>query len=223
MHQGKIIGLAAVLILAACQPAPTSGRGLPNSDSTVAVSDVPQQSEMQAMDDNAFALAATKATNDSGELVIVKSFGPATTPLAIVIRYLAGDTQTQPATCTVQIVEKSKGEAIVVAANDSLLDCALASDAQAVGERIAINVDGTKVGLVDDADKKNASFELERHADGAWFVTKASFTYPENDLDTGEIVVVNEVATYPLISRHTLVSDYSYEAIKGDFVRSTVE
>lgn len=166
-----------------------------------------------------FIQAAIDATSDSaGELVLVE----AARPTGVVVRYRRGDIKNAPSTCSVSIVEEARGKE-GVATNDSMLGCSLASSAEEVKARVKVSIEKDAITISDEGDKGNSEFDLYREPDGVWYVARASFTYPEEDPASGDVIVINEAVAFQPGIKTLRFSDYSYDAIKGGLSRTSVE
>jgi hypothetical protein len=169
---------------------------------------------------NQFIQAAIDSTSDSaGEVVVVEAMPPT----AVVVRYRKGDIQSSPSFCSVSIVEAVEGKEKVVATNDSMLACSLASSAEDVKASAKVNVERGRVSITSEGDKGSSEFDLYRDPDGVWYLAKANFTYPEEDPASGDVVVINEAAVFAPGAKTLRFSDYSYDAIEGRLSRTSVE
>jgi hypothetical protein len=175
--------------------------------------------EKSAMEKEGSAEAAIRVTsNEGGEVVATKVAGP----VSVVVRFRKSDTN-NPSSCVLSIVEQGRGGASVVATNDALLACPSASDAGQVKARVKLSVAESQVSVSSEGEAGPTEIEMQRVEGGAWYVTKASFTYSEEDEESGDMVVVNEAVAYPLASRKLKVSDYSYRSVKADLVKTEVK
>jgi len=175
--------------------------------------------EMSAMEKEGTAEAAIRVTSsEGGEVVTTKASGP----VSVVVRFRKADTS-NPSSCLLSIVEEGRGGASVVAANDALLACPSASDAEQVNARVKLSVAENQVSVSSEGGTGPTEIEMQRFEDGVWYVTKASFTYSEEDEESGDMVVVTEAVAYPLASRKLKVSDYSYQSVKADLVKAEVK
>jgi hypothetical protein len=224
MQLRKVIGALFIGVLCACSP--TLGKGKVTQAESVAKEIIESSDakgttiEMESK--NSFIQAAIDATEGSlGEVVAVES----APPTAVVIRYRKGDVTSSPSSCSVSIVEwdEGKGKGEVVATNNSILECSLALSVEEVKERAEVSVENDKISISGDGDKGGVEFDLYRESDGLWYVSRVSFTYPEEDSESGDVIVVKEVVSLQRAVRHLRFSDYSYDAIRGDLARTSVE
>lgn len=220
MQSSRLIGMLFVCALCACSPKSGEGMGVQSepvprpSRSSEAKEGNPK---MESKD--GFIQAAIEATSDSaGEVVLVE----VARPIAVVIRYRKGDIQNAPSTCSVSIVEEARGKE-GVAANDSILGCSLVSSAEEVKARVKMSVEKDAITISDEGDKGNSEFDLYREPDGVWYMARASFTYPEEDPASGDVIVINEAVAFQPGIKTLRFSDYSYDAIKGGLSRAVVE
>jgi hypothetical protein len=175
--------------------------------------------ERSAMEKEESAEAAIRVTSEEGgEVVATKVAGP----VSVVVRFRQADAN-NPSSCLLSIVEQGRGGASVVAANDTLLACPSASDAGQVKARVKLSVAENRVSVSNEGEAGPTEIEMQRLDDGVWYVTKASFTYSEEDEESGDMIVVNEAVAYPPASRKLKVSDYSYRSVKADLVKTEVK
>ena len=220
----RLTFIGAILISAICACSPSSGEGKDARSESVPS---PMSSSSEAKGGNAamerksqFIQAAIDSTSGfAGEVVVAEALPPT----AVVVRYRKGDIQSVPSSCSVSIVEAMEGKEKVVATNDSVLGCSLASSAEDVKASAKVNVEKDRISIAGEGGKGSSEFDLYRESDGVWYLAKASFTYPEEDPASGDVVVINEAVAFGHGVKALRFSDYSYDAIKGDLSRTSVE
>lgn len=218
MEHGKIVALLTAAMMAACQPSPTR-TGLSEQGSPSRSNQKPVADESKALD-----IAAIELTDDKGALALMKKSGGASPAVAIVVRYKSAESFSNLKGCSLSVVEEISGQSAVVASSKNLLACSDASNLDGVKESISADVKGPGVITVtEQLAKSNSSFKLERHSSGDWFVTEIQFNHPENNLGTGYVDVVSEAVTYPLNAKRIRVSDYEYDKVRRDLVKTVIE
>lgn len=222
MQLRRFIGTFFIGALCACSA--NSGQGKDAQPGPAAVpasqSSVSKKWNPAMESKNNLGKAAMDATSRSGGDV---AFVEAVHPTAVVVRYLKGDAQSSPSSCAISIVEEAGGKEEIVETNNSMLGCSLASSADEVKAKTKVDIKKDQIRISGEGDNGNSEFELYRGSDGVWYVAKAGFTYPEEDSVSGDLIVINEAVSFGPGGKSLRFSDYSYDAIKGDLSRTSVE
>jgi hypothetical protein len=121
--------------------------------------------------------------------------------------------------CAVVIYDPAR-PAHEVASSLNLLDC-VDSDPATTAKQLQLTVGAAHIALARTKATGGESFSLDRDAAGAWRVSEAAYTESETDAYTGDVVVVQERATFEKAG--PTVSEFSYERIKPNLIRSKIE
>lgn len=207
-------GLVVLFFLSSCSASTEPGTGPGGAQAESAVTEpTTVENDMNPVE------SAVAATNEiGGDLALVNASGS----VALVIRYHRGNSQ-HASSCSLIILEINDRGAKIVARSDAVLECSLDPDVEAVKASTESKITANTIAVRSEAGTGRSEFELRKEADDDWYVGKVGFIRPEEDSETGDMVVVKESVMYPIGSRVLRVSDYSFDRIEHDLVRSIVQ
>lgn len=154
-------------------------------------------------------IVTTAWSSDRPEIAVIATFKPRD--------------QSRPAQCPIAIYEYRSGQAVEVASSDGLLSCELEESAEQARRPLEIAIGSEFVSISQQFAKKNSRFKLDRDASSVWRVVEAEFNFPQYDVDTDEMRLINERAAYKAPTDGVLLSDYSYGKIKPALDREYVD
>lgn len=139
-------------------------------------------------------------------------------PYAVFVTYSVAD-EHNPATCSLQIVERVGRTIRVLEETDHLLFCSAVLDANVEQEQLSVRAENDQIWIYEERDKKNSTFEFV-HNGNDWVVRRVSFNYPEQSMDSADVDVINEEGTFPGSMARTRVSDF--DASSANLTRKVI-
>lgn len=154
-----------------------------------------------------------------GEITLQAKLSNGKPTVGVLVTYRAS--ASSGATCQVRIFDVSNDKAVEVANSSELVDCADVPTAKVGMPQVALGVEVSRVSITQTQSDNSAAFELRRSSRG-WVVEGATYTRPEVDDHSGDVLVVQESVMYPEEAAPSM-ADYSYDRVKPDLARKVVE
>ncbi|MBA2679563.1 MAG: hypothetical protein H0U76_14350 [Ktedonobacteraceae bacterium] len=158
------------------------------------------------------------------KLVAIKGSNGSASSSALLVTYspsrqASPGEETQPASCSVFIVENVVGTPRIAERNDKMLNCSLLQSVEVARAAISATVDNKNISITDRAARGEEKFDFEKATEVRWLIERVRFVHTENNTESGFVEVVTEEARYAGKNHRLRVSDYYYDAIKADLVR----
>lgn len=154
-----------------------------------------------------FEEQATRLTESQGELVLSRLHFDQDRKVALVIRY--SEDADPGEHCTLSIIEQGGEGIVVVESSDQIMSCSGMSvpDAEAVRRGLEAKIGADFIRLDEDRIRNRSEYELVRAGDGRWHLAYSADIGPEEDADTGVLLVTSYAVAYRTALEGPIVSE----------------
>lgn len=176
------------------------------------VSPMQQVGASDHMDSNTLARLAKP-----GDTVLAMAVSSTSPAIGVLVTYRP-DNEGGPA-CPVIVFDLSNEAPEEVAHGDKIIGCADA-DPEAAAKQIHIDVDAARIALERAKGNSSELFEIRREGPNQWRVAEVTYTAPETDASTGDVIVVQQKAEFNGVG--PTLGEFSYTRIEPNLVRTEI-